>query len=70
MSPTFPGYFLDGGLLPTSTPVIAHLQGGAPLNVDALLLGSVSRDGTSEYYGTAPFANERYALRRRLPSAS
>ena len=51
----FAGYSYDDGGVLSMWPEEAYRAGA--LNADALLVGHTTKDGTSEFYGTAPMAN-------------
>jgi hypothetical protein len=64
---SFPGYFLDGEILEDQTVVKMAAHAIMPVDpgtryaagnliVDEIMIGFNSKDGTAQYYGTAPFA--------------
>jgi hypothetical protein len=42
----FPGYFVDGAVLPEH-PSVLYSRGGSALNVEQLMIGGTSRDGVA-----------------------
>ena len=52
---TFPGYFVDGRVAPRH-PGALYADPDHALNVDALIVGVNSKDGTAMYYGQMPYA--------------